>query len=212
MVFGRHGCSIDVVSGSVPFPVTVGNTWVYQTVSSINNEQGLVTNRVISVTPVPGGRRVTMASTVVFGHTTTTTRHDYLFYSNGKIGYPLSLAGGVSVTGGSGVLWPNAADLASGQAYHSVLRVRLNATSSVVTANVTVQGGGTQSVTVPAGTYQATVVNMSMVMQIGGFTSTAVVKTWSAPGTGPVKTEEVIEAAGNTKVIITEELLTFTKG
>jgi hypothetical protein len=202
----------SVASGSLPFPVAVGNTWTYQTVSSINNEHGIVTNRVLSVTPVPGGRRVTMSSTVVLGQTTKTTQQNYIFYSDGKIGYPVDQAGGVSVVGGSGVLWPNAAELASGQAYHSVLRIRLNTTSSVQTANVTVKGGGTQSVSVPAGSYQATVVDMSMDMMIGGFSSTAVVTTWDAPGIGPVKTEEVIQAGGKTEAITTEELLTFTKG
>ena len=54
--------------------------------------------------------------------------------------------------------------------------------------------------------------NVTMVMKVGNFTTTAVVKTWSAPGTGPVKTEELIEAAGRTGLTTTEELLTFTKG
>jgi hypothetical protein len=198
--------------GSLAFPVAVGNTWTYQTVSSVNNEQGLVTNRVLSVTPVPGGRRVTMSSTVVFGQTTKTTQQNYVFYDNGTVGYPVDQVGGLSVLDGSGVLWPNAAALASGQAYHSVLRVRLSSTSSARAANVTVQGGGTQPVTVPAGSYQATVVTMNMVMMVGNFTTTAVVKTWDAPGTGPVKTEETIQAAGKTTLITTESLLTFTKG
>jgi len=201
-----------VANGSIPFPVAVGNTWVYQTVSSINNEHGLVTNKVVSVTAITDGHQATMSSTVVLGHSTTTTRENYIFYTNGKIGYPVN-GTGVSVTG-SGVLWPNAAEAASGQAYHSVMRIKLSnaGASQYEIANVTVQGGGTQTVTVPAGTYQATLVNVTMVMKVGNFTTTAVVKTWSAPGTGPVKTEELIEAAGRTGLTTTEELLTFTKG
>jgi hypothetical protein len=39
-----------------------------------------------------------------------------------------------------------------------------------------------------------------------------VAKTWNARGTGPVKTGEIIESSGNTEVITTEELLSFTKG
>ena len=195
---------------SVPFPVTVGNTWVYQTVTG--NENGSVTNRVMSVTPVPGGRRVTMSSAVALNPHTSTTRLDYMFYADGKIGYPVNQSGGVSVLGGSGVLWPNAAELASGQAYHSVLQVRLNTTGSIQAASVTVQGGGTQAVTVPAGTYQATVVNTTMLMNVGNFTSTVLLTTWDAAGIGPVKTEETIKASGKATVITTEELLTFTKG
>jgi len=201
-----------VANGSIPFPIAVGNTWVYQTVSSINNEHGLVTNKVVSVTPIADGHQATMSSTVVLGHSTTTTRQNYIFYNNGKIGYPVHETG-VSVTG-SGVLWPNAAETASGQAYHSVMRIKLSnaGASQYEIANVTVQGGGTQTVTVPAGTYQATLVNMTMVIKVGNFTTTVVLKTWSAPGTGPVKTEELIETAGKTELTMTEELLTFTKG
>ena len=207
-----NGIDPFATNESIPFPIAVGNTWVYQTVSSINNEHGLVTNKVVSVTPIADGHQATMSSTVVLGHSTTTTRENYIFYSNGKIGYPVN-GTGVSVTG-SGVLWPNAAEAASGQAYHSVMRIKLSnaGASQYEIANVTVQGGGTQTVTVPAGTYQATLVNVTMVMKVGNFTTTAVVKTWSAPGTGPVKTEELIEAAGRTGLTTTEELLTFTKG
>ena len=79
------------------------------------------------------------------------------------------------------------------------------------TANVTVQGDGTQSVSVPAGTYRATLVNMTMVTKVGSFTTTAVVKVWTAPGTGPVKTEQLIRAAGKTQFITTSALVSFTK-
>jgi len=201
-----------VANGSIPFPIAVGNTWIYQTVSSINNEHGLVTNKVVSVTPIADGHRVTMSSKVGVGQSATTTQQNYIFYTNGKIGYPVNQTG-VSVAG-SGVLWPNAAQAASGQAFHSVLRIKLSnaGASQYEVANVTVQGGGTQTVTVPAGTYQATLVNMTMVMKVGNFTTTAVLKTWSAPGTGPVKTDELIETAGKTTLTTTEELLTFTKG
>ena len=201
-----------VANGSIPFPIAVGNAWIYQTVSSINNEHGLVTNKVVSVTPIADGHRVTMSSKVGVGQSATTTQQNYIFYTNGKIGYPVNQTG-VSVAG-SGVLWPDAAQAASGQAFHSVLRIKLSnaGASQYEVANVTVQGGGTQTVTVPAGTYQATLVNMTMVMKVGNFTTTAVLKTWSAPGTGPVKTEELIETAGKTTLTTTEELLTFTKG
>ena len=194
---------------SVPFPVAVGNTWEYETVTGTGN--GLVTNRVMSVTPVPGGRRVTMTSIVGPNPHPSATRLDYMFYADGRIGYPVNESGGVSVLGGSGVLWPNAAQLASGQAYHSVLQIRLNTGSPTQAANVTVQGGGTQAVTVPAGTYQATVVNTTMLVNVGNFTSTVLLKTWDAAGIGPVKTEETIKASGKTTVITTEELLTFTR-
>jgi hypothetical protein len=163
---------------------------VYQTVSSINNEHSLVTNRVVSVAPVAGGHQVTMSETISGG---ATTQQTYIFYANGKIGYPVNEANGVSVVGSGGVLWPDAADLASGR-------------------DVTVRGGGTESVTVPAGTYQATVVDMVLAMKVGSFSTSVLVKTWTAPGTGPVKSQVSVLAAGKTQVTTTEELVTFTKG
>ena len=52
---------------------------------------------------------------------------------------------------------------------------------------------------------------MTMVAKVGSFTTTAVVKVWTAPGTGPVKSEDSIEAAGKTQLITTEALLSFGK-
>jgi hypothetical protein len=199
-----------VSAGSIPFPIAVGNTWVYQVVSG--NRQSLVTNRVLSVAPVPSGHRVTMSETIS-GAATQTTQETYIFYANGKIGYPVNEPNGVSVLDSGGVLWPDAADLASGQDYRSVLHVRVNSVPpSYKAANVTVRGGGTASVTVPAGTYQATIVDMVLATKVGSFDTSVLVKTWTAPGTGPVKSQVSVLAAGKTQVTTTEELVTFTKG
>lgn len=201
-----------VGTGSLLYPIAVGNTWVYQTTSSVSGENGLQTNKVLSVVPVPGGQRVTMSETTGLHGVKTTTDDNLIFYSNGKIGYPVA-GGEVSVLG-SGVLWPTAAELASGQVFHSVLRIKLLKSGPVQDqdANVTVQGQGTSTVTVPAGTYQATLVTMTMSLKVGGDSSTEEVQTWAAPGTGPVKTKVSVHAAGNIALTSTEELLSFTKG
>ena len=198
-----------VAAGSIPFPVAVGNTWVYQVVTSINNAHAVDTKKVVEVTPMPGGHRVTMSDSGGSGAADSTLQH-YLFYGNGQIGFPVNEAHGVSVVSSNGVTWPNAADAASGRAYHSVLNIKLSS-GQVKTANVTVQGGGTQSVSVPAGTYRATVVTMTMVSEVGNFTTTAVVKVWTAAGTGPVKTQQVVKAGGKTQLITTSELVSFTR-
>jgi hypothetical protein len=202
-----------VAAGSIPFPVAVGNTWVYETIANIDNAHGIATNKVVSVVPVSGGHQVTMAETSDLGGVRTSTRPVYTFYSNGKIGYPITPGGDVSVVG-SGVLWPNAADLASGKAFHSVLRVRVSGTggNQCENADVTVQGTGTVTVTVPAGTYRAIVVTMTMTENVGSYHSTQVVETWEAAGTGPVKTEVLISAGGRSELTSTEELLSFTRG
>ena len=199
----------SVAAGSVPFPVAVGNTWVYDVVSNISGRHTLDTRQVTRVTPVPGGHQVTMSDRLVSTSVTNTLQH-YLFYDNGQIGFPVSDAHGVSVLSSNGVLWPDAAGVASGRPYHSMLNIKLSS-GQYETANVTVQGGGTQSVSVPAGTYRATLVNMTMVTKVGSFTTTAVVKVWTAPGTGPVKTEQIIRAAGKTQRITTSSLVSFTK-
>src|ERR1035437_9462903 len=141
----------------------------------------------------------------------TPTEDDaFFFYSNGTIGYPVT-GGEVSVLS-PGVLWPSAAGLASGRAFRSVLRVKVNKTGPAQDANVTVQGQGTHTVTVPAGTYQATLVTMIMSVRVGGFGSDEEIETWVAPGTGPVKSQVFLLAGGRSKLTTTEELLTFTKG
>jgi hypothetical protein len=183
---------------------------VYEVVTNINNAHAMETKRVLVVTPVPGGRRVTMSDTLVPGSAPNGTLQHYIFYDNGQIGFPVNEAHGVSVVSSNGVVWPDAAGLASGRAYHSVLDIKLSS-GQYETANVTVQGGGSQSVSVPAGTYHATLVTMTMVTRVGSFTSTTVLKVWTAPGTGPVKSEEIIKAAGKTDLITTSALLTFSK-
>lgn len=196
-------------SASAPFPVAVGNTWIYEAVTSINNAHATDTKKVLSVTPTTGGREVTMSDTVIPGSATATQK--YLFYDNGQIGYPISSGHGITLVSGNGIVWPNAADLASGKAFHSTSKIKL-ASGQYETADVTVQGGGTESVSVPAGSYQATVVNMTIVTHLGSFTTTITVKEWTAPGIGPVKSEELIKAAGKTQTTSTEALLSFKKG
>ena len=198
-----------VAPGSIPFPVAVGNTWVYQVVASINNAHALDTKKVLDVTPVPGGNRVTMSDSIGPGTSVTTQEH-YLFFDNGQLGFPVNQAHGVSVVSGNGVIWPDAAGVASGRPYHSVLQIKLVGGQSE-TANVTVQGGGTESVSVPAGTYRATLVTTSIVSKVGNFTSISMLKVWTAPGIGPVKTEQLLKAGGKTQVTTTTTLLSFTK-
>jgi hypothetical protein len=201
-----------LTTGSTLYPIAVGNTWVYQTTSSISGENGLQTNKVLSVVPVPGGQRVTMSQTTDLHGVKTTSDDDTIFYSDGKIAYPVP--GGEVSMQGSGVLWPTTAELASGQVFHSVLRIKVNQSGPAQdqNANVTVQGQGTSTVTVPAGTYQATLVTMTISVKVGGYGSTEEVQTWAAPGTGPVKTKVSLHATGNIELTSTDELLSFTKG
>jgi hypothetical protein len=123
----------------------------------------------------------------------------YTFYPDGTIGYPVPPVSGVPVTG-IDIRWPDAVGLASGKIYRSTLHIQGG------DANVTVQGAGMTSVSVPAGTYRASVVTATITAQ----GQTIEVTVWIAQGTGPVKTEVVIRAPGGTG-LTTNELLSFTK-
>jgi hypothetical protein len=197
-----------VQADSLPFPVAVGNTWVYRT--TVGDKTGQTTNRIVAAGPVPAGYEVTMSSTTDVAGTATADQPVYLFYPDGTIGYPVPAVNGVSVVGG-GIRWPDAAGLASGRAYHSVVRILDSQTGQYENANVTVRGEGTTSVTVPAGTYQTSVVETTITAKVGGDTTTVEVATWIAQGTGPVQTAVLIQTGGKTELTTTNVLLSFTK-
>ena len=184
-------------ANSIPFPVAVGNTWTYQT--QAGGQTGRTTNRIVAAGPGSGGYRVTVSSTTDFGGSGSTVVPVYTFYPNGTIGYPVPPVSGVPVTGFD-IRWPDAAGLASGKIYRSTLHIKGG------DADVTVQGAGTTSVSVPAGTYRASVVKATITAQ----GQTIEVTVWIAQGTGPVKAEAVIRAPGGTD-LTTNELLSFTK-
>ena len=184
-------------ANSIPFPVAVGNTWVYRT--SIDGQGGRTTDKIVGAGPGSAGYRVTVSSTTNVGGSATTVVPVYTFYQDGTIGYPVPPVTGAPVTGGS-IRWPDSAGLASGKAYHSVLRIQ------GVRADVTVQGAGTTSVRVPAGSYRASVVKTTITAQGQTIEETL----WIAQGTGPVKTEVLIRAPGATG-LTTNELLSFSK-
>jgi hypothetical protein len=184
-------------ANSIPFPVAVGNTWTYLT--QTGGQSGRTTNRIVAAGPGSGGYRVTVSSTTDFGGSASTVVPVYTFYPNGTIGYPVPPVSSVPVTG-TDIRWPDAAGLASGKIYRSTLHIQGG------DADVAVQGVGTTSVSVPAGTYRASVIKTTITAQ----GQTIEVTVWIAQGTGPVKTEVVIRAPGGTG-LTTSELLSFTK-
>jgi hypothetical protein len=198
-----------VKADSIPFPVAIGNTWVYRT--TVGDKTGRTTNSIVAAGPAAAGYEVTMSSTTDVAGTATTVQPVYLFYPDGTIGYPVPPINGVSVAGG-GIRWPDAAGLASGRTYHSVVRILDSQTGQYENASVTVRGEGTTSVSVPAGTYQASVVDTIISAKVGGSITTVEVATWIAQGTGPVQTAMLIQAAGKIELTTTNVLLSFTKG
>jgi len=210
---GSSGSTSAVTTATVPFPVGVGDTWRYRTTD------GRTVNRIIAVTPASGGQQVTMRSAITnLGSTTHDTAY-YVVHSDGSISLPFSQfdtsSSGASVKLISGdIFWPPADQLSSGKAYHDALKIAFsdNGMTQNVTAHVTVRGAGTQSVTVPAGTYNADVVNMTMAETIEGISVSSVVRTWLAPGVGPVKSEVILHEGGTIHVAAENQLVSFKAG
>jgi hypothetical protein len=193
------------------FPLAVGNTWVYETkVGDLSH--GTTINKVTSVVPVAGGHRVRME---VIDHlgvgTVAPTSLTYIFHSDGSITVPFGEFSTEKVRLISGgIVWPTTAQIASGQPLHSTL---VFATSIVghqlrVAAHVLVKGAGTQSVTVPAGTYRAQVIEETMSEKVEGIRVTTRIRTWVAPGVGPVK-DEVLSSSAIPSTV--EVLKSFTR-
>jgi hypothetical protein len=191
-------------ANSIPFPVRVGNTWVYQT--KIGGASGRTTNKIVAAGPGSAGYLVSVSSATNVTGASSAGTAGYTFYPDGTVGYPAPTINGVSVTGG-GIRWPNAAALASGRAYHSTLKIQVGSSGQTEDAGVNVYGAGTETVIVPAGTYQASVVETTITAK----GETIVVTTWIAQGVGTVKTQIQVNGAGAAGLTTTEELLSFTK-
>jgi len=200
-------------ASALPFPVAVGNTWVYTSSVPSAGSAGTVTDKILSVLPAPGGNRVTESYTSSL--TSKTARTTYVFHSDGWITFPLNqVSGGTVFSSSGGILLPDAADIASGRPYRSVLTLRFteNGRHLKETAHITVQGAGTATVTVPAGTFTATIIEMTMAWSTASIPVSIEIRDWFATGTGTVKSEALIHEAGFNEVVSTEELQSFTKG
>ncbi|HVB42318.1 MAG TPA: hypothetical protein VNF47_06360 [Streptosporangiaceae bacterium] len=202
-------------SGSALFPVAVGNTWVYNDTLGAT-QHGTTTDSITAVTPAANGQRVTITThSDIPGLPATPTELSYVFFSDGSIGVPFAQIGNGEVTVKSGsIVWPSKAILDSGQPHTSLLVVRIKTAGHAITAqaHVTVQGGGTRTVTVPAGTYQATLVSQTIAVRVAGITVTIKVKTWLAPGIGPVKSEASTQTGSVSELVSLEVLKSFTQG
>jgi len=216
---GNSGGSTSVVSSSsVPFPIAVGNTWRY-TDSTNAVLGGKSVDRIAAVKSVSGGQEVTMDSTITTLGTKSHSTGYFIFHSDGSISYPFSQFNSgnsqtkVTLLSGT-ILWPPASQIDSGQVSHDTLKIAFssNGVKKDVTAHITVKGDGTQSVTVPAGSYMATVVDMTESEKIEGIDVSSEIKTWLANGVGPVKSEVIIHEGGHNSVAAENVLTSFTKG
>jgi hypothetical protein len=209
------GSGTTTAAGSPLFPVAVGEKWVYaDRLGALGSST--TTNTIKAIKPVSGGDLVTMTdASHLAGAPAKPTKLTYMFYSDGSIGVPLTQFNGGQVTIKSGsIVWPSASAIASGQSHTSVLSVSIKANGQVINekVHVTVKGGGTASVTVPAGTYHATVVDQTQAETLFGHHVSIELRTWLAPNVGPVKSEIVSKSSlGGLAPQAVEELKSFTR-
>jgi hypothetical protein len=212
------GSTTAVSADSVPFPVGVGDTWTFST-SDAAGTTGTSVNKMAAISPVSGGEQVTMDGTITIDGSTTTNTAYYIFHTDGSITLPFSQFNSGSTTSDlkllSGTLeWPSASALASGQTSTSTLQIQfsVNGQTENVTATIVVKGAGTQSVAVPAGSYTATVVDMTMSETVESIPVSETLTTWLAPGVGPVKSEVALDENGTSTIAATQVLTSFTQG
>ena len=206
--------SVVVASGALPFPDTVGDTWKYNNTNGTTSE-----NKIGAVTPVSAGQQVTMDTTFIDNGTSTHASYEYIVEPNGEIALPTSQfapseSGVTMKVLSGGIYWPSAAQLASGQPVHTTLSMEITVAgkTQTITEHITSQGQGTQSVTVPAGTYSASVVNVQEAATIDGYNTTLDDKTWFASGVGPVQSELISVDGSTTSLTNKQELTSFIKG
>jgi hypothetical protein len=211
---GGQGSNTTAAAGSPLFPIVAGEKWVYaDDLGALGSST--TTNTIKSVKPVSGGELVTMTdASHIAGAPAKTTKITYMFNADGSISVPFTQFNGGKVTIKSGsIVWPPAAELAAGQAHTSVLAISVKTGGQVINekVHVTVKGGGTASVTVPAGTYQTTIVDQSQAETIFGHRVSLVIRTWLARGVGPVKSEVLSKSAFGGAPTVVEELKSFTR-
>jgi hypothetical protein len=212
---GNSGSGSTTAAGSALFPVAVGEKWVYTTHLGSLGTSSTTTDTIKAIKPVSGGSLVTMTdASHVLGAPAKPTQLTYMFYSDGSISVPFTQLSGGKVTIKSGsIVWPSAAVIASGQSHSSVLSISIKTNGQVINekVHVTIKGGGTHTVTVPAGTYQATVLDQTMAETVLGHHVSLNVRTWLAPGVGPVQSEVLDRAALGGGPQVLQELKSFTK-
>ena len=206
--------SVVVSSGAVPFPTTVGDSWTYNNTNGTTSE-----NKIAAATQVSAGQQVTMDTTFTDNGTSTHDSYEYIIEPNGQIALPTSQfapssSGATFKVLSGGIFWPSAAQLASGQPVHTTLTMEFTVAgkTQTITEHITSQGQGTQTVTVPAGTYSTSVVNVQEAATIDGYSTTLDDKTWFASGVGPVQSELIDIDGGKTSITTKEELTSFVKG
>jgi hypothetical protein len=108
----------------------------------------------------------------------------------------------------SSVSWPSPAALTPGRP-HTTTITQTGLPGSRTTEHVTITDIGPALVTVPAGSYQATLLEQTVTASAGNQNA---VKTWVVNGIGQVKTETTVIVEGKPFASSVQTLTSFTKG
>jgi hypothetical protein len=203
-------------SASVPFPVAVGDTWTYTLEIAGQPLPAVLIKKITGITPVPGGQRVSMAITESVYGIPRTFHQDYLFGADGSISFPPGpIPSPMSPAGAGNVIVPPLSVVNSGRPVTWTVKdppLKLAGRKVTGETRITMQGGGTASVTVPAGTYRVTVVNMTLSATSSWVHKRIVMvqRMWFAPHVGEVGEEVIAASPGSGRVLSTVKLQSFT--
>ncbi len=202
---GTTGGTPAIASSVIP--AQLGNTWVYAIDSSALGK-GTETSRITAVTAGAGGQRATLLTSLSLAG----SKEPFRFASHFVAGADGSVTfGSTSFMGARlasvNVNWPSPAALTQGRPRTST--VTGSFLGFKTTERLTITEVGPATVTVPAGTYQATLLEQTVTSHGGG---REVIKSWVVNGIGQVKTETSVIVKGARAVTVDQELTSFTKG
>lgn len=204
------------------YPVALGNTWVYQ--MNYPDPVGIITETEVMTAVTPDGDdvRVTIERSFHYENGSAADFSDsveYVFHADGSLSVPYQ-----SIPDGSGadveihdgeLTWPSTAEFEAGTPKTGVINLTVTVAGSAYDQSIgfTITGQGTESVTVPAGTYDARKLLQSMLVSMpsAGLENLPIDATvWLAEGVGQVRSE-VSDLLGSGSPIVVE-LLEFTPG
>jgi hypothetical protein len=208
---GSHGSSGS--QGGTPaaaptvIPAQLGDTWVYAVDSSVLGK-GTETARISAVRPVAGGQRATLSTSLRLAGSKAPFKFasDFTAAADGSIRFGSTSFMGARLASAN-VNWPSPAALTPGRPRTST--VSGSFLGFKTTEHLTITEVGQATVIVPAGSYQATLLEQT-VTDGGG--SREVVKCWVVNGIGQVKTETTVIVKGQRAVTTAQALTSFTKG
>jgi hypothetical protein len=202
----RTSAGTPAVASTV-IPAQLGDTWVYAVDSSALGK-GTETSRISAVTAVPGGRRATMMSSLRLAGSKAPFKFASVFTAaaDGSVRFGTTSFMGARLASAN-VNWPSPAALTPGRPHTST--VTGSFLGFKTTEHVTISNAGPATVTVPAGSYQATLLEQTVTSRGGG---REVIKSWVVNGIGQVKTEISVIVKGERAVSMVETLTSFAKG